>query len=288
MKNEPIDTTFAIEVRQAVGPAETARMDTQGLRRSFLIEGMFQPDRISLTYTHMDRMLLGGIMPVAKTLHLSQVPAVGSERLLDRREIAVVNLGGAGRVGLDDDTFSVGTRDCLYVGPGSAASLTFARADPVNPAAFYVVSAPATRRCDTALITLQQARKVHLGAVAEANERTINQYVHPDICDSNQLLLGITTFSEGSVWNTMPAHLHDRRSEAYLYFDMAEATRVFHLMGEPHETRHLVVRNREAILSPGWSIHSGAGTGPYSFVWAMAGDNKSFTDMDMVPMEALR
>ena len=279
--------TISVSVRQVVGPEDAARRNTQGLREGFVIEALFQPGEVNLTYSHLDRMVVGGIVPTGETLVIDRVAETGTERFLERREAAVVNIGGAGRVGVGGREYALGFQEALYVGMGEGA-LAFASDDPAEPALFYLLSAPAHRACPTVHITREMARKVHLGSAEESNARTINQYVHPDVCESCQLLVGLTMFEPGSVWNTMPAHVHDRRMEVYLYFGMEEATRIFHFMGEPGETRHVVLKNHEAVLSPGWSIHSGAGTGRYAFIWAMAGDNMSFTDMDKVPMDALR
>lgn len=273
--------------RQAMGPEEAARQDTAALRRSFLIEDLFAPGEARLTYTHLDRVIVGGIVPAAEALRLDHVPQTGTPGLLDRREAALVNIGGGGTVAVAGKSYELGFQDVLYVGMG-AGRIELASTDPAEPARFYLISAPAHRACPTRLLRLDDARKVAAGSAGEANARTINQYLHPEVCETCQLLLGITIFEPGSVWNTMPAHRHDRRMEAYLYFGMEPDTRVFHLMGEPGETRHLVMKNEEAVLSPPWSIHAGAGTGRYSFVWAMAGDNIDFTDMDKVPMDALR
>lgn len=279
--------TISVSTRQVVGPEDTARRDTQGLRDGFVIEGMFRPDEINLTYSHLDRMIVGGVLPVSGPLTIEHVKETGADRFLDRREAAIVNIGGAGVVTVDGKAHPVGNQEALYVGMG-AKVLTFASNDKAEPAHFYLLSAPAHRTCPTVLIDHTMAKKVVTGSAEEANARTINQYVHPDVCESCQLLVGLTRFEPGSVWNTMPAHVHDRRMEVYLYFGMEEQTRIFHFMGEPSETRHVVLKNHDAVLSPGWSIHSGAGTGRYSFIWAMAGDNMSFTDMDKVPMDALR
>lgn len=279
--------TTHVQVRQAIGPQDAARRDTGGLREGFLIDGLFVSGEARLTYSHLDRLVVGGIAPGSEPLALGAVAEVGTPGFLDRREAVIVNIGGPGTVATGDTTHALGHREALYVGMGGGA-LSFASADADEPALFYLVSAPAHRSCPTILITNDMARRVVTGSAADANSRTIRQYVHPEVCESCQLLLGITEFEPGSVWNTMPAHLHDRRMEAYLYFAMGPETRVFHLMGEPSETRHLVVANQEAVLSPPWSIHSGAGTGRYSFIWAMAGDNQDFTDMDMVAMSALR
>ena len=279
--------TLSVSVRQVVGPEDAARRNTQGLRDGFVIETLFQPGEVNLTYSHLDRMIIGGVVPTNERLDIDRVAETGTDQFLERREAAVLNIGGAGTVSVGGKDYVLGFQEAIYVGMGEGA-LAFASSDPAEPALFYVLSAPAHRTCPTVHITRDMAKKVHLGSAEESNHRTINQYVHPDVCESCQLLVGLTMFEPGSVWNTMPAHVHDRRMEVYLYFGMQEATRVFHFMGEPGETRHVVLKNHEAVLSPGWSIHSGAGTGRYAFIWAMAGDNMSFTDMDKVPMEALR
>jgi 4-deoxy-L-threo-5-hexosulose-uronate ketol-isomerase len=279
--------TISVNVRQVVGPEDAAGRNTKALREGFLIEGLFSKGNVNLTYSHLDRMIVGGIVPVGEDLVIDQVEETGTSHFLERREAAILNIGGKGMVTVGGADYPLGFQDALYAGMGQGP-LSFRSDDPENPAEFYLLSAPAHRACPSVLITLEMARKVRMGSAEEANARTINQYVHPDVCESCQLLVGLTIFEPGSVWNTMPAHVHDRRMEVYLYFGMEEATRVFHFMGEPHETRHLVLKSHDAVLSPGWSIHSGAGTGRYSFIWAMAGDNMSFTDMDKVPMEGLR
>ncbi len=279
--------TISVSVRQVVGPEDAARRDTQGLRDGFVIEELFRPGEANLTYSHLDRMIVGGVVPAAKPIEIAAIAQTGTERFLDRREAAIVNIGGAGTVSVGGKAYELGFQEALYIGMGEGA-LSFASRDQGEPALFYLLSAPAHRTCPTVHITREMARKVVVGSAEESNARTINQYVHPDVCDSCQLLVGLTMFEPGSVWNTMPAHVHDRRMEVYLYFGMQEQTRIFHFMGEPSETRHVVLKNHDAVLSPGWSIHSGAGTGRYAFIWAMAGDNMSFTDMDKVPMEDLR
>lgn len=279
--------TLSVKTRQVVGPEDAARRNTQGLREGFVIENLFRPGEINLTYSHLDRMIVGGVSPAREALEISRVPETGTDAFLERREAAIVNIGGAGSVTIGYKAYELGFQEALYIGMGASA-LRFESRDGDQPALFYLLSAPAHRACPTVLITRDMARKVVLGSAEESNARTINQYVHPDVCDSCQLLVGLTMFEPGSVWNTMPAHVHDRRMEVYLYFGMQEQTRIFHFMGEPSETRHVVLKNHDAVLSPGWSIHSGAGTGRYAFIWAMAGDNMSFTDMDKVPMDALR
>lgn len=279
--------TISVNIRQVVGPEDAARRDTQGLRDGFVIESLFRSGEVNLTYSHLDRMIVGGVAPVSGPLSIGTIPETGTTTFLERREAAIVNIGGPGKIRVGESEFSLDFQEALYVGLGGG-TLQFTSQAEDNPALFYLLSAPAHRTCPTVLITRDMAKKVSLGSAEESNARTINQYVHPDVCDSCQLLVGLTVFEPGSVWNTMPAHVHDRRMEVYLYFGMQETTRIFHFMGEPGETRHVVLKNHDAVLSPGWSIHSGAGTGRYAFIWAMAGDNMSFTDMDKVPMEALR
>lgn len=276
-----------IDVRQASHPEAVKAFDTAALRRHFLIERVFVPDEIALTYSHVDRLVIGGAMPVDAPLTLEASKPIGQKTFLARRELAVVNIGDRGRVTVDGTTFDLDARDSLYVGMG-AIDVRFASLSASQPAKFYLLSAPAHHSHPTRTVALAEARMVPLGNKTAANERVIHQIIHPDVLPTCQLVAGMTLFSAGSVWNTMPAHLHDRRSEAYLYFDLPAVARVFHMMGEPQETRHLVVANEQAILSPGWSIHAGVGTASYGFVWAMAGDNQDFTDMDMVAMSDLR
>jgi 4-deoxy-L-threo-5-hexosulose-uronate ketol-isomerase len=278
--------TTTITIRQAVHPAQAKSFDTAELREAFHVDGLFQAHEVRLTYWHVDRLVVGGAMPVSRELRLEAPKAIGTSFFLDRREAAFVNLGGPARITADGEAFDLGALDILYLGRG-ARDVRMAGAGG-EAAKLYIVSAPAHQSHPHRRITADEAKVLRLGSPETANVRTLLQFVHPDVCASCQLVLGITRLDAGSIWNTMPAHVHDRRCEAYLYFDMAPETRVFHFMGDPAETRHLVVANEEAILSPGWSIHSGAGTSRYSFVWAMAGDNQDFTDMDMVPMEALR
>ncbi|RDI59565.1 5-dehydro-4-deoxy-D-glucuronate isomerase [Microvirga subterranea] len=278
---------MTIEVRQVCHPEAVSRFSTEELRRHFLIEELFVPGQVKLTYSHIDRLVVGGATPGAEPLTLESHKQIGSPNFLDRRELGVVNLGGAGRVHTDGQVHELAPRDALYVAMG-IREVRFESAEPEQPAKFYLISTPAHARFDTVKIGLDRARRVDLGDAANGNVRTIYQMIHPEVCRSAQLVLGMTQLKPGSMWNTMPAHVHDRRSEVYVYFDMKPDTRVFHFMGEPDETKHLVVANEQAILSPGWSIHSGVGTSNYTFVWAMGGDNQDFTDMDMVPMDALR
>ncbi len=278
---------LTIDVRQATHPEHARRYDTTELRRNFHVGGLFEPGRISLTYTHVDRFVVGGAVPLAEGLALTAPKPVGTASFLDRRELGIVNIGGAGAVMVGADRHALSRGDALYVGRG-AGEVTFLSDDAGDPARFYLLSTPAHATHPTVRIAEAEAKRINLGTAASANLRTLRQYIHPDVCGSCQLVMGITRLAEGNVWNTMPAHIHDRRSEVYLYFDLAADTRVFHLMGEPQETRHIVMTNEEAVISPGWSIHSGCGTANYSFIWAMAGDNQDFTDMDFVAMGDLR
>lgn len=276
-----------IDVRQVCHPDAVRNFDTDELRRHFLIENIFETDEIVLTYSHIDRLIVGGAVPAAKPLTLSAPTPVGQDFFLAQRELGVFNIGGAGRITLDGTAHELATRDCLYIGKG-VVNVIFESADAANPARFYLLSTPAHAAHPSVLIKPEQANKLILGDQLTANKRTLFQYIHPDVCESCQLVMGMTQLEPGNMWNTMPSHTHDRRSEAYLYFDLAADTRIFHMMGEPTQTRHLIVANEQAILSPGWSIHSGVGTANYAFIWAMGGDNKSFTDMDHVPMSVLR
>lgn len=277
----------SITVRQAVGLAEARAFDTAGLRRNFLIEDLFAPGEVRMTYTHYDRTVIGAAIPTHAALPLVTSKPIGSDPFLKRREMGVFNIGGSGTVSLDGDVYELGTNDCLYV-PMGVDDIAFASGDASDPARFYFISVPAHKRHEARRIKPDEANRLDLGSPEDSNQRVLRQYIHPDICASCQLVMGMTLLETGSVWNTMPCHTHDRRSEVYLYFDMAPQTRVFHFMGEPEETRHLVVANEQAVISPGWSIHCGSGTARYGFIWAMAGDNQDFTDMDMVTMETLR
>ncbi|CAM5774997.1 4-deoxy-L-threo-5-hexosulose-uronate ketol-isomerase 2 [Labrys miyagiensis] len=276
-----------IDVRHASHPDAVRGYDTQTLRRHFLVERPFQAGEISLVYSHYDRMVIGGATPLEESLVLTAPKAVGQETFLAERELAALNIGGAGRIVVDGMAYALSKYDCLYVGRG-VRDLRFESADATSPAKFYLVSTPAHASHPAVLLTRDKARHLAPGDAATANRRSIYQYVHPEVCQSCQLTLGFTMLEPGSVWNTMPSHTHDRRMEAYLYFDLDADQRVFHFMGEPQETRHMVVANEQAIISPPWSIHSGAGTKNYSFIWAMAGDNKNFTDMDHIAIADLR
>ncbi|MBZ9695827.1 MULTISPECIES: 5-dehydro-4-deoxy-D-glucuronate isomerase [unclassified Mesorhizobium] len=273
--------------RFAIDPAAAAAMGTDELRHNFHIEDLFQPGRISLTYTHYDRMIVGGAVPAATALPLEAIKPTGTKGFLDRRELIAVNIGGAGTIEAGGQSFDLRARDMLYLGMGTY-TVSFASADRNDPAKFYLLSAPAHQAHPSRLIRLDDAKRLDLGSKEACNERSIFQFIHAGGTKTCQLVVGMTQLAPGSIWNTMPCHVHDRRMEAYLYFDLPEAARVFHFMGEPDETRHIVMRNEEAVLSPGWSIHSGAGTSNYAFIWAMAGDNVDYTDVDPVAMDMLR
>ncbi|MDO6731251.1 5-dehydro-4-deoxy-D-glucuronate isomerase [Marinovum sp. 2_MG-2023] len=273
--------TLTAETRYAIDPATAKTLDTQGLRDHFHVSGLFNAGEIKLVYSHYDRLILGSAVTDGAPLVLDHVPETGTATFLERREMAALCMGDTGAISVGGDTHEMTRGEVLYIGMG-AGPVTFASGR------FYVLSAPAHRSCPTKLIRVADARRVEMGSRETANERVIIQVLHPDVCESCQLLMGYTQFAEGSVWNTMPAHTHDRRMEAYLYFDLPDDARVFHIMGKPDETRHLVMANEEAVISPPWSVHCGAGTGSYTFCWAMAGDNVDFTDMDMVDMGDLR
>ncbi|MGO4909435.1 5-dehydro-4-deoxy-D-glucuronate isomerase [Pseudorhodobacter sp. W20_MBD10_FR17] len=267
---------LTVETRHAIHQDHAKGMDTAALRKNFLTEGLFADGEIRLVYTHYDRFVMGAAVPAGGSLTLDKVVESGTPSFLDRREMGIVNIGSAGTVQAGGETYAMDNGDVLYLGMGAGA-VTFSGAGR-----FYITSAPAHRACPARLVTVAQAKEVNLGAPETSNQRTIRQFIHPQIMDSCQLVLGYTTLLNGSVWNTMPAHTHDRRMEAYLYHGMAPESRVLHLMGEPAETRHMFIANEQGALSPPWSIHAGAGIGAYTFIWAMAGDNVDFTDMDML------
>ena len=276
-----------MNTRFAIGPRETAGLNTAGLREHFLIENIFTPGAIELTYTHYDRMMVGGAMPTELPLALPNPGSLKANYFLERRELGALNVGGPGRITVDGTAYELGSQDCLYVGRGSQR-VEFASLDAAQPAKFYLLSAPAHKEYPTARRTQAEATPVEMGALETANQRTIYKYIFNEGLPSCQLVMGLTQLRSGSVWNTMPSHVHDRRMEAYLYFNLPEGQRVLHLLGEPQETRPLWVSNEQAILSPPWSIHTGCGTSAYAFIWGMAGENLEYTDMDPVPLADLR
>ncbi len=276
-----------MQIYQAISQREAQTFTTAQLRENFLIETVFKNNEIHFVYTHYDRVVLGGASPIDSTLTLGTYDNLKSEYFLERREIGIINVGGEGTISANGESFSLSKLDALYIGKG-VKEVTFSSTDANNPALFFLLSAPAHQTYPTRKMTKEEASPVSLGTVETANERTIYKYIHRDGIQSCQVVMGLTVLKTGSVWNTMPAHVHDRRMEAYLYFDLNAEHRVFHLMGQPQETRHLVVANHQAILSPPWSIHSGAGTTNYAFIWAMAGENLDFTDMDFAKIAELK
>lgn len=276
-----------MEIRYSSHYEDVKKYDTTELRKHFLIEDLFVKGEIKMVYSHIDRIIVAGIVPTDKPLKLEGGKALGSDYFLERRELGIINIGGAGVVTLDGEKYELDSRDGLYVGLG-VKEVSFESKNPEKPAKFYINSATAHKKYPTVKINLEKANKVKAGSDEECNKRTINQYVHPAVCESCQLVMGMTVLEPGSVWNTMPCHTHDRRMEVYLYFDMDEENVVFHLMGTPQETRHIVMKNEQAVISPSWSIHSGVGTKNYTFIWGMVGENQTFTDMDGILTKDLK
>jgi 4-deoxy-L-threo-5-hexosulose-uronate ketol-isomerase len=275
------------ETRHASHPSIIPTLNSSKMRELYHISGIFLPDDVSLTFSHIERMINGGVMPVNKAIELSEVPALNKGAFLARRELGIINVGGNGKVSVDGKEWSLSAREGLYV-PQGTEKLVFSSDSKDAPAKFYLASTPAHARYETVKIDIKKANPMPVGSPATANARTIYQYINPDICKSAQLLMGLTSLQEGSVWNTMPCHLHERRAETYFYFDLKPDARVVHIMGEPHETRHIFVANEEAVISPPWGIHTGCGTSNYSFIWAMGGENQEYKDVAWVPMDALR
>jgi 4-deoxy-L-threo-5-hexosulose-uronate ketol-isomerase len=276
-----------MQVRYESSPREVERMNTQELRENFLVEKLFGDDEINMVYSHYERLIVGGAKPVSKALNLPTYDALKSDYFLERRELGVINVGGKGKVTADGQVYELEKLSALYLGKGTE-NVAFESADAANPALFYLLSSPAHKELPTTLYTKEQALPMTIGAPETSNHRTVYKYIHNDGINSCQLVMGLTILHTGSIWNTMPPHVHDRRAEIYLYFDVETAHGVMHFMGKPDETRHMWVRNHQAIISPPWSIHSGAGSASYSFIWGMAGENKDYTDMDFVDLNDLR
>ncbi len=276
-----------MEIRSASNPKDFKHYTTDRLREEFHISGLFTPDNSKLVYSHIDRIITAGFMPVNKVLKLEAGKELAADYFLERREMGCINIGGKGVITVDGTEYVMEPRDGIYIGRGNK-EITFKSVDSNAPAKFYVSSCPAHKEYPTVKIDISKAKKVPCGSGADANKRVINQYIHPEVMQSCQLAMGLTQLEEGSVWNTMPCHTHDRRMEVYLYLDMDENDVVFHMMGEPNETRHIIMHNEEAVINPSWSIHSGVGTRAYSFIWAMCGENQEFTDMDGVETKNLR
>ena len=280
-----------MDIRYSAHPNDVKRYTTEELRREFLIENLYQPDQVVAVYSHVDRMVTLGCMPVKEAVSIDKGIDVwanfGTHYFLERREVGMFNIGGAGTVSVDGTVYELGYKDCLYITMG-AKEVHFASADSAKPAKFYMVSAPAHCSYETRLLKIADAAKKPCGDSATSNRRVINQFIHPDVLKTCQLSMGMTVLESGSVWNTMPAHTHERRVEVYMYFEVPEDQVVFHMMGQGQETRHIVMKNEQAVISPSWSIHAGAGTASYTFIWAMGGENQAFDDMDTIPTVELK
>ena len=276
-----------MKVIHSVHPEDFSNYDTKKIRENFLLENLVQTDKIECVYTHYDRMIIGAANPVDQALQLGTYGELKADHFLSRREIGIINIAGNGYVTVDGEKFELEKQDCLYIGKGKE-KIIFSSVNKISPAKFIFFSCPAHQEFPTRLMKPAEALPAEMGSLDNNNHRVINKYIHNDGIQSCQLVLGVTNFKKGSIWNTMPPHLHDRRMESYFYFDLAEGQRIIHFMGEPNETRHIFLNNDQAILSPPWSIHSGVATANYSFIWAMAGENKVFTDMDPVPVQSLK
>ena len=280
-----------MDIRYSTGPEDMKHYTTEELRKEFLIEDLYQPDQVTATYSHVDRMVVLGIMPVSKTVSIDQGIDIwhnfGTRYFLERREAGVFNLGDPGVIVADGVQYDLDFEDCLYI-TKETKEVTFRSKDGANPARFYLVSAPAHKVCKTTFISMKDANKRPCGAEETCNKRVINQFIHPDVLETCQLSMGLTQLAPGSVWNSMPCHTHERRMEIYTYFNIPEDNAVFHIMGQPQQTRHLVMRNFDAVISPSWSIHCGCGTSNYTFIWAMGGENQAFDDMDNIAVPDLR
>lgn len=280
-----------MDIRYSANQKDFKRYDTEEIRREFLIENLYRDDEITAVYSHVDRMVTLGCMPVSETVSIEKGidcwKNFGTEYFLERREIGIFNIGGPGAISADGISYDMGLEDCLYITKGTKEVL-FSSVSPSNPAKFYMVSAPAHKACKTTFISIKDANKRPLGALETANKRVINQFIHPDVLETCQLSMGLTRLEPGSVWNTMPCHTHERRMEIYTYFNIPEGNVVFHMMGEGTETRHIVMQNGQAVINPSWSIHAGCGTSNYSFIWAMGGENQAFDDMDNIQTTDLR
>ena len=286
------------DIRYANHPDDSKRYGTMELREKYLIKYLFEEDEILLTYSHQDRIIAGGAMPVKETLSLGTFKELATGYFLERREMGVINIGGAGVITLDGKKYEIGFKEGIYIGMGTK-QVEFTSADPKNPAKFYINSSPAHKAYPTVKIVkpvdgkpapegVKYCVQRHLGTEAGMNKRTINQFIIGDVCESCQLAMGMTELAEGSGWNTLPSHTHERRMEVYMYFELPETEAVIHLMGTPQETRHIIMHNEQAVISPSWSIHTGIGTHNYTFIWGMCGENQAFDDMDGVAMGDIR
>ena len=280
-----------MDIRYSASPNDVKRYTTEELRNEFLITDLYQADKVCVTYSHVDRMVVFGIMPVNEEVSIDKGIDVwanfGTKFLLERREIGFFNIGETGVCIVDGTEYVMENKDCIYIAMGTK-TVTFKSIDKTKPAKFYGVSAPAHKSYETKLIEIKNAAKKPLGALETSNKRVINQFIHPDVLPTCQLLMGLTILEPGSVWNTMPSHTHERRMEVYTYFDITDDNAVIHMMGHPQETRHIIMKNEEAVISPSWSIHSGCGTSSYAFIWAMGGENQTFDDMDHIKTTDLK
>jgi 4-deoxy-L-threo-5-hexosulose-uronate ketol-isomerase len=276
-----------MKIIHQVHPEDFAHYTTSQIRDRFLLEDLIVSDKIECAYTHYDRMIIGAAHPVNAQLELGTYEQLKADFFLARREMGIVSIAGNGNITVDGEKFTLEKLDCLYIGKGKQ-KVVFSSSNKSIPAKFIFFSCPAHQEYPTRLMKPAEALPAELGSLDNNNHRVINKYIHADGIKSCQLVMGVTNFKPGSVWNTMPPHTHDRRMESYFYFDLAEGQRVIHFMGEPHETRHLFLNNEQAILSPSWSIHSGVATANYSFIWAMGGENMVFTDMDPVTLQSLK
>lgn len=280
-----------MDTRYSVNPRDIKRYTTEELRNEFLIQNIFKADEVTAVYSHVDRMVTLGCMPFNEVVDLEKGMDIwhtfGTQFFLERREIGVFNVGGDGKIVADDETFDLTYTDCVYITKGTK-KVTFQSNDPKNPAKFYMVSAPAHTSYKTTFIPMAKANKRPMGAMETANDRVINQFIHPDVLQTCQLSMGLTQLKPSSVWNSMPPHTHERRMEVYFYFEVPKDNVVFHMMGQAEETRHIVMHNEEAVISPSWSMHCGAGTSNYTFIWAMGGENQAFDDMDHIAITDMK
>jgi len=278
---------MSLEIRYAVHPKDVKSYDTKRLREEFLVERVFSPDEINLTYSMYDRYIVGGIMPVDKVLKLDTYDEIKAEYFLQRRELGLINVGGKAKIVADGTEYELEYKEALFLGQG-VKDVTFESFDTSNPAKLYLNSAPAHKSYPSRKVSLADANVLHLGSLESSNERQINQLIVKEVVPTCQLQMGMTELKPGSVWNTMPAHTHDRRMEAYFYFEVPRGQAICHFMGQPDETRHIWMKNEQAVLSPSWSIHSAAGTSNYIFIWGMSGENIDYTDMNIVQPDELK
>ena len=276
-----------MEIRFEHHPKEVSRMNTEELRKAFLVEKYMINDELNYMYSHYDRVIIGGAKPVTKTLELQNDPELRSEYFLERRELGIINVGGSGTVQADGIKHDLEKLSCLYLGKGTK-KVSFKSKDPKDPAVFFLMSAPAHFIYPNTVMHKEAASPVSLGDPSTSNKRTIYKYIHLEGIRSCQLVMGLTVLENGSVWNSVPPHTHTRRTEVYFYFDLPEQQRLFHYMGEPTETRHILMQNHEAVISPPWSVHFGSGTSNYAFIWAMAGENQVYSDMDPLAVTDLK